>query len=84
VTADERGSGFALLSVCDNAIPLLNGVLYTQVYNTFLNTFPGAIFVLTLVTQMLVFSLITFIHMKNPFKPPLKDTTNSLIIEDKK
>lgn len=31
VPANERGKVFALLSVCDNAVPFFSGVLYTQV-----------------------------------------------------
>ena len=54
VPVEERGSIFALLSVCDNAVPLLNGVMYTQVYNRTLDTHPASIFWLTLATQMTV------------------------------
>lgn len=32
VPANERGKVFALLSVCDNAVPFVSGVLYTQVH----------------------------------------------------
>jgi MFS transporter, PCFT/HCP family, solute carrier family 46, member 3 len=58
VPIDERGTIFALLSVCDNAVPLLNGVLYTQVYNRTIDTHPAAIFWLTLTTQMTVLLLV--------------------------
>lgn len=54
--ASERGKVFALFSVCDNAVPFVSGVLYTQVYNFTLDKFPG-IFVLTAVTQIIVFIL---------------------------
>lgn len=52
----ERGKVFAVLSVCDNAVPLVSSVLYTQVYNWTLNVFPG-IFILTAITQMILFFL---------------------------
>lgn len=57
VPVEERGTIFALLSVCDNAVPLLNGVMYTQVYNLTIDTHPASIFWLTLTTQMIVFLL---------------------------
>lgn len=31
VPLNERGKVFALLAVCDNAVPFFSGVLYTQV-----------------------------------------------------
>lgn len=58
VPIEERGTVFALLSVCDNAVPLLNGVMYTQVYNWTIDTHPASIFWLTLATQMCVFFLV--------------------------
>ncbi|KAK0074163.1 hypothetical protein PV325_008684, partial [Microctonus aethiopoides] len=33
VPINERGKVFAILSVCDNAVPLFSGVLYSQLYN---------------------------------------------------
>ena len=33
VPVDERGKVFAILSVCDNAVPLFSGILYSQLYN---------------------------------------------------
>lgn len=59
VPVEERGTIFALLSVCDNAVPLLNGVMYTQVYNFTINSHPAAIFWLTMATQMCVFMLVS-------------------------
>lgn len=56
VSSSERGKVFALLSVCDNAVPLISGVLYSQVYNYTLGKFPG-IFFLTAATQIIVFLL---------------------------
>lgn len=58
VPLEERGTIFALLSVCDNAVPLLNGVLYTQVYNWTIDSHPAGIFWLTLTTQMIVLFLV--------------------------
>jgi PCFT/HCP family folate transporter-like MFS transporter 1/3 len=54
VSAEERGSTFALLSACDNAIPLFSGIFYTQLYNATIKTFPASIFVLTISTQVFV------------------------------
>lgn len=56
VPISERGKVFALLSVCDNAVPFISGVLYSQVYNMTIGKFPG-IFCLTAVTQAIVFIL---------------------------
>lgn len=58
VPVEERGTIFALLSVCDNAVPLLNGVMYTQVYKYSIDTHPAGIFWLTLGTQMTVLLLV--------------------------
>jgi MFS transporter, PCFT/HCP family, solute carrier family 46, member 3 len=58
VPVDERGTIFALLSVCDNAVPLLNGVVYTQVYNRTIDFHPASIFWVTLTTQMIVWFLV--------------------------
>lgn len=56
VPCSERGKVFAVLSVCDNAVPLVSSVLYTQVYNWTVGTFPG-IYILTFITQMILFFL---------------------------
>lgn len=56
VPAAERGKVFALLAVCDNAVPLVSGVLYTQVYNLTVGIFPG-IFWLTAISQSILFVL---------------------------
>lgn len=56
VPTSERGKVFALLSVCDNAVPLISSVLYSQVYNLTIGLFPG-IFILTAITQMVLFCL---------------------------
>lgn len=56
VPSSERGKVFAMLSVCDNAVPLVSSVLYTQIYNMTLGKFPG-FFVLTAVTQLILFFL---------------------------
>lgn len=62
VRQSERGKVFALLSVCDNAVPLISGVCYSQVYRATLDEQNGygggGIFLLTIATQMAVFILI--------------------------
>lgn len=56
VPSAERGKVFAILAVCDNAVPLVSSVLYTQIYNLTLEKFPG-IFILTAITQIILFFL---------------------------
>lgn len=56
VPSSERGKVFALLAACDNSVPLISGVLYSQIYIATIGVFPG-IFFLTIVTQMIVFFL---------------------------
>lgn len=58
VPGEERGTIFALLSVSDNAVPLLNGVVYTQVYNWTIDTHPAGIFWVTFTTQLIVLFLV--------------------------
>lgn len=57
VPSAERGKVFAVLAACDNAVPLVSSVLYTQIYNWTLGKFPG-FFVLTAVTQIILFLLV--------------------------
>lgn len=54
----SSGKVFALLSVCDNAVPLISGPLYTQLYNATLTTAPNSIYWLTFATQIAVMLLI--------------------------
>lgn len=56
VPASERGKVFAMLSVCDNAVPMVSSVLYTQVYKRTIGQFPF-FFMLTPLTQMILFFL---------------------------
>lgn len=61
VPISERGKVFALLSVCDNAVPFISGVCYSQVYRATLNDEGkggDGVFLLTIATQMAVFILI--------------------------
>ncbi|XP_031830327.2 putative peptidoglycan muropeptide transporter SLC46 isoform X1 [Nomia melanderi] len=62
VPVEERGKVFAMLSVCDNAVPLFSGVLYSQLYNATIHTVPASIYWLTFSTQLSVFLLILVIH----------------------
>lgn len=61
VPSSERGKVFAILSVCDMAVPLVSSVLYTQIYNWTVGIFPG-IFVLTFVTQVIVLFLMLYVE----------------------
>ncbi|XP_028981754.1 thymic stromal cotransporter homolog [Diachasma alloeum] len=63
VPVNERGKVFAVLSVCDNAVPLFSGVLYSQLYNVAYYTVPNAIYWLTFATQIAVMFLIIVIHV---------------------
>lgn len=62
VGASERGKVYALLAVCDNSVPLISGVIYTQVYNLTYGIFPG-IFWLTAFTQMILFGLMLLVQI---------------------
>ncbi|KAH8395301.1 hypothetical protein KR222_008564, partial [Zaprionus bogoriensis] len=64
VPQSERGKVFALLSVCDNAVPFISGVCYSQIYRATLNVnHGGGVFLLTIGTQLAVFLLILCIHI---------------------
>ncbi|KAJ9575642.1 hypothetical protein L9F63_007503 [Diploptera punctata] len=63
VPLSERGKVFAILAAADNAVPLVSGVLYTQVYNATINTAPATIFWVTFASQVCVFLLILIIHI---------------------
>ncbi|XP_031621409.1 thymic stromal cotransporter homolog [Contarinia nasturtii] len=62
VQSSERGKVFAIFSVCDNAVPLVSSVLYSQIYNWTVGTFPG-IYVLTFLTQLILFSFMLTVHI---------------------
>ncbi|KRF83911.1 uncharacterized protein Dvir_GJ12612, isoform C [Drosophila virilis] len=64
VPQSERGKVFALLSVCDNAVPFISGVCYSQIYRATLNTnHGGGVYLLTIGTQLAVFLMILCIHI---------------------
>ncbi|XP_015521676.2 solute carrier family 46 member 3 isoform X1 [Neodiprion lecontei] len=63
VPVSERGKVFALLSVCDNAVPLVSTVLYSQLYNATVKTTPSSIYWLTFSTQIAVLLLSMVIHV---------------------
>ncbi|XP_057319501.1 proton-coupled folate transporter [Microplitis mediator] len=65
VPINERGKVFAMLSVCDNAVPFFSGVLYSQLYNATYHTVPSAIYWLTFATQIAVLLLILVIHLSS-------------------
>ncbi|XP_012235348.1 lysosomal proton-coupled steroid conjugate and bile acid symporter SLC46A3 [Linepithema humile] len=62
VPTEERGKVFAMLSVCDNAVPLFSGTLYSQLYNATIKTAPNSFYWLTFSTQIAVLLLILVIH----------------------
>lgn len=65
VPIEERGKIFAMLSVCDNAVPLFSGSLYSQLYNATINTAPNSFYWLTFCTQIAVLLLIMSIHFSS-------------------
>lgn len=58
VLANERGKVYSVLSVCDNAIPLISGIIYPIVYQATLNEGGTGVFMLTIASQFCVFLLI--------------------------
>ncbi|XP_065361842.1 probable peptidoglycan muropeptide transporter SLC46 [Calliphora vicina] len=65
VSVSERGKVFALLAVCDNAMPFISGICYSQVYRASLDDDGqggNGVFLLTIATQVAVFVLILSIH----------------------
>lgn len=63
VPTSERGKVFALFSVSDTTAPLASGFVFSQVYiHTFQTSFPGAIFLVTLVSQVIVFVIALFVN----------------------
>lgn len=86
VPTTERGIIFSFLSVFDNAVPLLSGVLYTQIYNATISSFPQAFFLLTMGTQAMVFLLTMGVHISlrgKTFEEGTTDNVNGLIEEEK-
>lgn len=82
VPSTERGIIFSFLSVFDNAVPLVSGVLYTQIYNASINTFPQAFFLLTMGTQAVVFLLTMTVHISlrgQTFEEGTTENRNGLI-----
>nr|XP_036671818.1 proton-coupled folate transporter isoform X1 [Drosophila suzukii] len=87
VPTSERGKVFALLSVCDNAVPLISGVCYSQLYLATMNTnYGGTVFMLTIATQIAVFVLTLCIHIilgKNSLAVPEVPEKESGLISQK-
>lgn len=82
VAANERGIIFSFLSVFDNAVPLVSGILYTQIYNASINTFPQAFFLLTIGTQTMVLLLTIAVHISlrgKTFEEGTSENQNGLI-----
>ncbi|XP_018344613.1 PREDICTED: proton-coupled folate transporter isoform X1 [Trachymyrmex septentrionalis] len=65
VPVDERGKVFAMLSVCDNAVPLFSGILYSQLYNATIKTAPNSFYWLTFATQIAVLLIILLIQFSS-------------------
>ncbi|XP_018323962.1 proton-coupled folate transporter isoform X2 [Agrilus planipennis] len=65
VSSSERGKVFTMLAVADNAIPMLSGTVYNQVYKKTINHFPAGIYLVTIFTQMVVFLIFLYIHIRS-------------------
>lgn len=70
VPTSERGKVFALFSVADITAPIASGFIFSQVYiHTAQTSFPGAIYLVTAVSQVIVFiialSMNCILHGKN-------------------
>ncbi|XP_017791120.1 PREDICTED: proton-coupled folate transporter isoform X2 [Habropoda laboriosa] len=76
VSVEERGKVFAMLSVCDNAVPLFSGILYSQLYNATINTAPSSIYWLTFSTQVTVLLLILVINFSTRKTENIDDETD--------
>ncbi|XP_034240532.1 proton-coupled folate transporter-like isoform X1 [Thrips palmi] len=74
VSFEERGKVFAILAVADSAVPLVSSVIYTQVYHATLNSYPAAIYWVTVASQGLVFIFILIVHfsMKKTFSSDIQ------------
>ncbi|XP_065088593.1 proton-coupled folate transporter [Ochlerotatus camptorhynchus] len=86
IPTTERGIIFSFLSVFDNAVPLVSGVLYTQIYNASIDTFPQAFFLLTMGTQAVVFLLTMAVHISlrgQTFEDGTTENRNGLIEDEK-
>lgn len=73
VVETQRGKMFALLSVCDNAVPFISTFAYSNIYRYTLGTSHSGVFILTVVTQMTVLTLLSTILILNRsqiLKPP--------------
>ncbi|XP_014486082.1 PREDICTED: adenylate cyclase type 6-like [Dinoponera quadriceps] len=62
VEVEERGKVFAILSVFDNAVPLISSIFYSQLYNATILTVPNFIYWLTFTTQACVMLLAVAIN----------------------
>ncbi|XP_066246601.1 probable peptidoglycan muropeptide transporter SLC46 [Euwallacea similis] len=62
VEPSEKGKVLSVLAVADNAIPIISGVLYSQLYNATIHTHPEGIYYLTMASQVLVFLFALYIH----------------------
>ncbi|KAK9883023.1 hypothetical protein WA026_001235 [Henosepilachna vigintioctopunctata] len=62
IAVSEKGATFSVLSVADNAFPIISGVMYSKLYNSTLNTMPNAFFYLTVVTQLCVIVAVIYIQ----------------------
>lgn len=79
ITENQRGKMFALLSVCDNAVPFISTFAYSNTYRHTLGMGYSGVFILSIATQMIVLTLLSIILISNKsqeLKPP-----NEMIME---
>lgn len=62
----EKGKVFSILSVADNAIPVISGVVYSKVYNATLYNMPNTFFFVTIISQSGVLLSSLYIYFTRP------------------
>lgn len=55
------GKVFAILAAADSAVPLVSSVIFTQVYTATIDSYPAAIYWVTVASQALVFLFILYV-----------------------
>lgn len=55
------GKVFAILAAADSAVPLVSSVIFTQVYTATIDSYPAAIYWVTVTSQALVFLFILYV-----------------------
>lgn len=81
VSIEERGKIFAILAVADSAVPLVSSAIYSQVYIATLESYPAAIYWVTVASQFLLFDFILFVHFS--MRRSMASDIQTLDVEEK-